>query len=63
MAETVAPVASAPAPTAVATTTPSPVPSKAPAVRVNHVHRLGGCDPPYSIDSAGRQIFKPECMR
>ena len=24
--------------------------------------RPGSCDPPYSIDSAGRQIFKPECM-
>ncbi len=26
------------------------------------VRRRTSCDPPYSIDSAGRQIFKPECM-
>jgi hypothetical protein len=29
--------------------------------RSTHPKR-GACDPPYSIDSQGRQIFKPECM-
>jgi hypothetical protein len=24
--------------------------------------KCGDCDPPYSIDSQGRQIFKPECV-
>ncbi len=24
--------------------------------------KRAACDPPYSIDSQGRQIFKPECM-
>ena len=62
-ASVAAPMASSPAPSAIATTTPSALPSKDPPLRPNRVHRLGGCDPPYSIDSAGRQIFKPECMR
>jgi eukaryotic-like serine/threonine-protein kinase len=29
--------------------------------RSSHSKR-NACDPPYSIDSEGRQIFKPECM-
>jgi hypothetical protein len=49
-----------------------PAPSIAPPVpraqsrataptRSSHPKR-NACDPPYSIDSEGRQIFKPECM-
>ena len=44
--------------------TPSARPSRAPAAgRVGRSGRPASCDPPYSIDSAGRRIFKPECLR
>jgi serine/threonine protein kinase len=33
------------------------------AGRAGRAGRSTSCDPPYSIDSAGRQIFKPECVR
>ncbi|HEY3816902.1 MAG TPA: serine/threonine-protein kinase [Polyangiaceae bacterium] len=67
-------VSSAPAPapsTAAPTATAAVVPalstarfSKPPAAaRVGRSGRSASCDPPYSIDSAGRQIFKPECLR
>jgi serine/threonine-protein kinase len=49
------------APTSAASVVTRPPKSAAP-VRVGRSSRPG-CDPPYSIDSAGRQIFKPECMR
>jgi eukaryotic-like serine/threonine-protein kinase len=32
------------------------------APRPSHPAKRSACDPPYSIDSEGRQIFKPECM-
>jgi len=51
------PQASAPPPSAPAVARPAP----RTAPRQPHPKRPS-CDPPYSIDAAGRQIFKPECM-
>ena len=43
-------------------TPPAPrAPSRATVPRSSHP-KHNACDPPYSIDSEGRQIFKPECM-
>ncbi len=66
---TAAPTAASTTPTALASASATgaaraaarPPKTTAP-VRVGRSSRPG-CDPPYSIDSAGRQIFKPECMR
>ena len=55
-----APSAPPPAPTALASAPATARPTKAPAAARR---RAPSCDPPYSIDSAGRQIFKPECVR
>jgi len=49
--------AQAPQPSAPAATRPA----SRTAPRPSHAKRPS-CDPPYSIDAAGRQIFKPECM-
>ena len=48
-------------PVATALPAPRPPPRPAPAPHPGHPKR-SACDPPYSIDAAGRQIFKPECM-
>jgi serine/threonine-protein kinase len=34
----------------------TPPPSRGPSRRTH------GCDPPYSLDSEGREVFKPECL-
>jgi serine/threonine-protein kinase len=50
-----------PAPSIVTTGT---LPSRAVAPkRAPRPARAPSCDPPYSIDSAGRRIFRPECLR
>jgi eukaryotic-like serine/threonine-protein kinase len=69
-----APVAS----TSDSSPSPPPAASAQPSVSASHDARVarpgprpprvaspkvpGRCDPPYSIDSRGREIFKPECM-
>jgi len=58
-----APTASSAVPAAVVASASRTSPSKAPVLRGSRAHRAGSCDPPYSVDSAGRQIFKPECVR
>jgi serine/threonine-protein kinase len=50
--------AAGPAPSIHAAHAPARV---APPSRSTHAKRKA-CDPPYSIDADGRQIFKPECM-
>jgi eukaryotic-like serine/threonine-protein kinase len=52
---TAKPSASAPPPAT------HPLPRTVSPPRSNRPKR-GACNPPYSIDSEGRQIFKPECM-
>jgi serine/threonine protein kinase len=44
-----------------ASVVPAPRPSLRGGSRSSHAKR-GACDPPYSVDAEGRQIFKPECM-
>ena len=61
----VAPIASSPTSTSSASVPPST--KSAPTARPARTTRparpkTAACDPPYSIDSLGRQIFKPECM-
>jgi serine/threonine-protein kinase len=64
-------VPAASAPPAAASSTPSvspPQPAPAPRLPLRSApsravrSKRSGCNPPYSIDSEGRQIFKPECM-
>ncbi len=43
------------------TSAPAARPAPHTAPRPSHPRRPS-CDPPYSIDAQGRQIFKPECM-
>jgi serine/threonine-protein kinase len=55
-----------PAATRPRSSSPSPSPAR-PLTRAGVPSRSGRpkpatCDPPYSIDAEGRQIFKPECM-
>jgi eukaryotic-like serine/threonine-protein kinase len=56
--------ASAPAPASTPTVAASVTrPARAPvSPRSAHPRRAKNCDPPYSIDAQGREIFKPECM-
>ncbi len=59
-----APEAPSAAPPDAAPKATSPItrpPSRATPPRSRHPKRAA-CDPPYSIDSDGKQIFKPECM-
>jgi len=51
----VPPLSSSPAP-------PSARPAHAPTRPPHRSKRTRACDPPYSIDAEGREIFKPECM-
>jgi serine/threonine-protein kinase len=69
-----APTSSAPAsalpppiPTAAPTPAPPPMPTTTPPPSTNASappprHRRSACDPPYSIDSAGRKHYKPGCL-
>jgi len=50
-----------PVPTALTSTPPATRPAPHTTPRPSRPKRAS-CDPPYSIDAAGRQIFKPECM-
>jgi serine/threonine-protein kinase len=67
---TAAPSAPQPVATA-ASTAPPPAPPTATTppsraiapMRATRPARAPSCDPPYSIDSAGRRIFRPECLR
>ena len=67
----VAPVVPAPAasaPVVAAAGTPSPTPAPAPSVKPSTRSGRGakqprpGCDPPYTIDSVGREVFKLQCL-
>jgi serine/threonine-protein kinase len=61
---TAPPAASAPAEPSAATTATAAASSRAVApMRAARPTRAPSCDPPYSIDSAGRRIFRPECLR
>jgi eukaryotic-like serine/threonine-protein kinase len=57
--------ASEPAPTAVASTvatTPSAASSAKPLARPGKRMTPRSCDPPYTLDSRGREVFKVECL-
>jgi hypothetical protein len=55
------PVASAPVDPPPKPSSPTARPSRGGPGRAGRPKR-SACDPPYSVDSEGRQIFKPECM-
>jgi serine/threonine-protein kinase len=58
-ASATAPIATAPVASASVSAPVAPRPTARPALPPK---RPRACNPPYSIDAQGRQIFKPECM-
>ena len=49
-------------PSATVTSAATRAPRTPVSPRSAHPRRSRNCDPPYSIDAQGREIFKPECM-